>query len=89
MEAINAACMRAGLKGEVTEQGVFASGCQYILSPHRWTGNRTVIQMQHPTPLSFPPWFFCFTKEKPQINQGFLSPSEPTKSLEKPEKTYK
>ena len=35
------------------------------------------------------PWFFCFTKEKPQINQGLLSPAEPTETLEKPKKTHK
>ena len=44
------------------------------------------ILRYHPCP-SFP-WFFSFTKEKPQINQGFLSPAEPTETLEKPEKTH-
>ena len=32
---------------------------------------------------------FLFYPEKPQINQGFLSPAEPTNFLEKPEKTHK
>ena len=30
----------------VAEGGVFASGCQYIVFPHRWAGNGTVTQMQ-------------------------------------------
>ena len=29
----------------VTERGVFAFACQYIVSPHRWVGNRTVTQI--------------------------------------------
>ena len=33
------------------------------------------------------PCFFCFTKEKPQIYQGFSLTAEPTKSLEKTENT--
>ena len=38
---------RAGFKG-VTERGVFAFACQYIVSPCGRTGNRTVTQMRHP-----------------------------------------
>ena len=32
----------------VTERGVFAFACQYIVSPRGRTGNRTVTQMRHP-----------------------------------------
>ena len=39
---------RAHLKRRVTERGVFALACQYIVSPRGWTGNRTVTQMRHP-----------------------------------------
>ena len=37
--------------------------------------------------LSLLDWLF--TKENPQIYQGFSAPAEPTKSLEKTEKTLK
>ena len=38
-----------------------------------------------PFPCPSFPWFFCFTKEKPQINQGFLSsaPRKPRKNQRK------
>ena len=39
--------------------------------------------------LSFLSLVFLFTKENPQMKQGFLSPAEPAKTLEKPEKTHK
>ena len=39
----------------------------------------------HPCPSI--PCFFCFTKENPQIYQGFSLTAEPTKSLEKTENT--
>ena len=35
-------------KRGVTERGVFAFACQYIVSPRGRTGNRTVTQMRHP-----------------------------------------
>ena len=35
-------------KRGVTERGVFALACQYIVSPRGRTGNRTVTQMRHP-----------------------------------------
>ena len=35
-------------KRGVTERGVFAFACQYIVSPHGRTGNRTVTQVRHP-----------------------------------------
>ena len=35
-------------KRGVTERGVFAFACQYIVSPRGQTGNRTVTQMLHP-----------------------------------------
>ena len=35
-------------KRGVTERGVFAFACQYIVSPCGRTGNRTVTQMRHP-----------------------------------------
>ena len=35
-------------KRGVTERGVFAFACQYIVSPRSRTGNRTVTQMRHP-----------------------------------------
>ena len=35
-------------KWGVTERGVFAFACQYIVSPRGRTGNRTVTQMRHP-----------------------------------------
>ena len=38
---------RAHLKG-VTERGVFAFACQYIVSTRPRTGNPTVTQMRHP-----------------------------------------
>ena len=40
--------IRAHLKRGVTERGVFAFACQYIVSLRRRTGNRTVTQMRHP-----------------------------------------
>ena len=36
------------IKRGVTERGVFAFACQYIVSPRGRTGNRTVTQMRHP-----------------------------------------
>ena len=39
---------REHLKGGVTERGVFAFPCQYIVSSRGRTGNRTVTQMRHP-----------------------------------------
>ena len=39
---------RAHLRGGVTERGVFAFACQYIVSPRSRTGSRTVTQMRHP-----------------------------------------
>ena len=35
-------------KRGVTERGLFAFACQYIVSPRGRTGNRTVTQMRHP-----------------------------------------
>ena len=32
----------------VTERGVYAFACQYMVSPRGQTGNRTVTQMRHP-----------------------------------------
>ena len=43
-------------------------------------------EIKNMTPCPSIPWFFCFTKEKPQIYQGFSLTAESTKSLEKTEK---
>ena len=39
-------------KRGVTERGIFAFACQYIVSPHGRTGNRTVTQMRHTLPVT-------------------------------------
>ena len=48
------------------------------MQPITWQENNPVL-----------PFLGClgFTKENPQIYQGFSAPSKPTKSLEKTEKT--
>ena len=41
---------QAGLNRGLTERGVFAFGCQFVVSLHRQTGNHTVTRIRHPTP---------------------------------------
>ena len=56
-------------------------------SPHLDFPERKPLPARNPCP-SFP-WFFWFYQGTPQNYQGFSVPAEPTKSLEKTEKTPK
>ena len=69
--------------------GLLRSAKIRSLRPENDTKTTSMAGVTPALPCPSIPCFFCFTKEKPQIYQGFSLTGEPTKSLEKTEKIPK
>ena len=54
-----------------------------------WGTSGEVWETSGEPPCPSSPWLFCFYQGKPQICQGFSSPAEPPRTLEKTGKTPK
>ena len=65
----HASKMRHNVSCFIGKRGTFPNATKRVIK------NRQKCA-EHPCPSI--PWFFCFTKEKPQIYQGFSPTAEPT-----------